>query len=413
MFHFGNDTWGVNHVINSYASTRNLRPDLFEVFRLLNRLSECSDWYIGEWSFGYWESPTGYMGRTGSVHQSSGRISKSLEARPDPLRSTPHSPYRNMEPSESLEALKARHRKEQRDLIGRITQKKKSATKKTRKGVNDECERLEQELKERQAQELAALNGEGVEDQPDEQEESQPEDGDSTASGVEKAVESLSISSSTANTPDQPQAQAPNGQKKKPNRAKARLARRAAEQEALAAQAAEEAANLPDQRQQERTKMQELFKQHGLQEKEIRADGHCLYAAIADQMSISGLSLKPKIEPKIKSEDAELPPYKAVRHAAADFIALCPDDFVGFMEEPLDQYLRKIRDTGEWGGHMELQALAKAYGVKINVLHADGRIDKIEPEQGSSLGEGKQIWLGYYRHGFGLGEHYNSLRKVP
>jgi OTU domain-containing protein 6 len=312
-----------------------------------------------------------------------------------------------------LEALQARHRKEQHDLIGRITQKKKSSTKKTRKGVNDECERLEQELKVRQAQELAALTGEGADGKSEEEEESQIQNDQVPESGVENAVENLSISSTTANTPDQSPAHVPNGPKRKPNRAKARLARRAAEQEALAAQAAEEAANLPDQREQERTRMKEFFEKYSLQEKEIRADGHCLYAAIADQMTTSGLSLKPRIEPKVNGAETGLPPYKAVRHAAAEYIAQSPDDFVPFMEEPLEQYLRKIRDTGEWGGHLELLALAKAYGLKINVLHGDGRVDKIGAGEGSSAEDDKEIWLGYYKHGFGLGEHYNSLRRVP
>ncbi|KAF2271769.1 OTU-domain-containing protein, partial [Westerdykella ornata] len=304
---------------------------------------------------------------------------------------------------EALEALQARHRKEQRDLVARITQKKKSATKKTRKGVNDECERMEQELKERQAQELAALTGNGVEELEMEEEEEQPQDEEAPVNGVGKTLENLSISST-------PPAEAQSIPKKKPNRAKARLARRAAEQEALAAQAAEEAANLPNQRELERIRMKELFDKYGLQEKEIRADGHCLYAAVADQMTVTGLGLKPKIQPLINEEKAELPPYKVVRHAAADFIAQTPDDFVPFMEEPLDNYLRKIRETGEWGGHLELLALAKAYGVKINVLHGDGRIDKIEPGEGGTQDEEKEIWLGYYKHGFGLGEHYNSLR---
>ena len=65
---------------------------------------------------------------------------------------------------------------------------------------------------------------------------------------------------------------------------------------------------------------------------------------------------------------------------------------------------------------MELMALAKAYGVSINVLHGDGRVDKIKPgdEAAEEDGDdGKSIWLGYYRHSHGLGEHYNSLRKAP
>ncbi|KAF2202284.1 cysteine proteinase [Delitschia confertaspora ATCC 74209] len=323
-----------------------------------------------------------------------------------------------MEPPETLEALQARHRKEQRDLVSRITQKKKAASKRTRKGVNDECERLEAELKERQAQELAALTAENtnhaVDEHVDNDQEQDTQEGDGDIVDVQKDVEDLKISSSQPNGSTHSPILSSDAPKKKPNRQKARLARRAAEQEAIAAQAAEEAASLPNLREQEHSQMRELFKKHNLEEKEIRADGHCLYSAVADQIEMAGLGLKPRIQPTIINEEGEkgeLLDYKSVRHAAANFIASNPDEFVGFMEEPLDEYLRKIRETGEWGGHMELVALAKTYGVKINVLHSDGTIDRIEPGEEANLEDDKTIWLGYYRHGFGLGEHYNSLRK--
>lgn len=309
---------------------------------------------------------------------------------------------------ETLEAIQTRHRKEQRDLVSRVTQKKKQASKKTRKGVNDECERLEQELKERQARELAIFNGENLGEEPtlrEDDDAAEAEAEEEQDSGVTKAMETLAIGSTEdgEHTPEQ------TGPKKKQNRAKARLARRAAEHDALVAQAKEEAANMPDLREQERTRMEQHFGKHGVDVKEIRADGHCLYAAVADQMETRGLGLKPRIQIKTQ-EEAELPDYKRVRYAAADLIESNPDDFVGFMEEPLEVYLQKIRETGEWGGHMELMALAKAYGIKINVLHSDGRVDKIEPDD--IVGEdAKEIWLGFYRHSHGLGEHYNSLRK--
>ncbi|KAF2871476.1 hypothetical protein BDV95DRAFT_494301 [Massariosphaeria phaeospora] len=313
---------------------------------------------------------------------------------------------------ETLEALQARHRKEQRDLVSRITQKKKNATKKTRKGVVEECERLDSELKERQAHELAALGGENTGDLLVSEDEDDSKDA-APSNGVEKAVEALSISPAQSDSGTQPTSQEQNAPRKRPNRAKARLARRAEQQQAAVAQAAEEAANLPDLREQERTQMKGHFGRYGLQEKEIRADGHCLYAAIADQMDTRGLDLKPKIQPTIIGEENDLPSYKQVRHAAADFIAQNPDDFVGFMEDPLDVYLQKIRDTGEWGGHMELMALAKTYGVKINVLHGDGTINKIDSADDTANEEEQEIWLGYYKHSHGLGEHYNSLRKAP
>ncbi|KAF2502689.1 cysteine proteinase [Lophium mytilinum] len=331
-----------------------------------------------------------------------------------------------MGPLETLEALQTRHRREHRDLQARITQKKKSASKKTRKGVNDECATLESELKERHSQELAALNGENgsiakdeasIEQSPEAEAEDDPE---TITNGIAESLQNTSISSPPSESADSPASSEP---RKKQNRAKARLARRAAEQDALAAQAAAEAASMPDLREQERINMRGHFSKYKLQEKEIRADGHCMYSAVADQMDQAGLGLNPRIQPTIADKqldgvgeaEKKLPSYKLVRYAAADFIEQNPDDFAGFMEEPVDEYLRKIRETGEWGGHVELMALARQYGIQINVLQANGTVDEITPaEDSTATGDDKKvIWLGYYHHNFGLGEHYNSLRKAP
>ncbi|EKG12218.1 Ovarian tumor otubain [Macrophomina phaseolina MS6] len=319
-----------------------------------------------------------------------------------------------------MEELQARHRKEQRDLQARITQKKKAATKKTRKGVNDECANLERELKERQEREIAELNGEaGDAAEPNtELDPGENEQKDDLADVAEK----LEISSTEPATNGTEAADAQSqGPKRKGNRQKARLARRAAEQEALAAEAAAEAQSMPDLRKAERTALLEQFQKRGLKEQIIRADGHCLYSAIADQMASQDLDLKPRIAPTIIEQqpngdaDAKQEGYRVVRKAAADWIASHADDFAPFMEEPLDSYVVKVRDSGEWGGHLELLALARTYGVTIKVLHSDGRVDTIEPGaegQTPADGEEKELWLAYYKHGFGLGEHYNSLRKA-
>ncbi|KAK7517401.1 hypothetical protein IWZ03DRAFT_171159 [Phyllosticta citriasiana] len=319
-----------------------------------------------------------------------------------------------------MDELQARHRKELRDLQSRITQKKKGATKKTRKGVNDECARLELELKERQEQEMAELQGVsgdapcagGATDALETEEAAEQND------GLAAATHNLLISSNS-NTPSASDGAATldtqdQGPKRKGNRQKARLARRAAEQEALAAEAAAEAQSMPDLRKKERESLLEQFDKLGLKEQVIRADGHCLYSAIADQMASQGLNLKPRIDPTVIDQGDKKPEgYKVVRSAAADWISSHADDFVPFLEEPLDSYVVKVRDTGEWGGHMELIALARTYGVNIKILHADGRVNTIEPGAGGKArGEEKELWLAYYKHGFGLGEHYNSLRKA-
>jgi OTU domain-containing protein 6 len=299
--------------------------------------------------------------------------------------------------SETLESLQTRHRKEQRDLVARTTQKKKQASKKTRKGVNDECERLERELKERQEHELAALNGDVAEDiEPSEDEAASPQ----ASPTIEPSLATLQINATEPNTPDD----SSTPRAKKPNRAKARLARRAADQDAAIRAAELEAANAPNPREIEREAMATQLATRNLALHEIRADGHCLYAAVADQLQSRELGLEPRIKVAVEGQA-----YKKVRHAAAGWIEAHREDFEGFMEDGLGEHVRKIRETGEWGGHLELLALARTYGVSICVLHSDGRVDRIDAE---GEGAGEEIWLGYYRHSHGLGEHYNSLRKA-
>jgi OTU domain-containing protein 6 len=311
-----------------------------------------------------------------------------------------------------MEKLQTTHKKEQRDLQARITQKKKSATKKTRKGINEECDALERQLKEKQDRELAGLAGEVstdgisndvIEDEPEETDISPIPD---QPNNIQKSLESLSIASSLPSVRSE--------RHRKQNRQKARLARRAAEQEASAARAAEEAANLPDLREQERIAMLKELEIHGLSEKEVRPDGHCLYSAIADQLAELGMALEPRVAPATTPNGVEesgdgLPGYSRVRMVAAKFISEHPDDFVPFLEEPLSEYVHKIRDTAEWGGQLEILALARAYEVQINVLQGDG--GRVSVGSSESASDGKDIWLAYYRHSFGLGEHYNSLRK--
>nr|OQO19947.1 hypothetical protein B0A51_11113 [Rachicladosporium sp. CCFEE 5018] len=300
-----------------------------------------------------------------------------------------------------MEGLQARHRKEQRDLQSRITQKKKQASKKTRKGVNDECDQLEATLAEQQAREIAELNGEPVDDPPEDlaKLDLNGDDVSSTANGVEPNATNVAAESKDTNGTDEHEAGG-----RKPNRQKARLARRAAEQEAIASQAAREAQSLPDMKKQERDRMLASMKERGLMEQEIRADGHCLYSAVADQLKLFDIPLG-----TAPGATADVQPYKLTRSVAADYMAKHPDDFAPFLEEPMNVYLHKVRDTAEWGGQLELLALARSYGIDINVLQDFGRVEKIE---GGAGGSGKgEVWLGYYKHGFGLGEHYNSLRK--
>jgi OTU domain-containing protein 6 len=305
---------------------------------------------------------------------------------------------------ESLEDMQSRHRKEQKDLQARVTQKKKGATKKTRKGVNTECEELERQLKERQEQEKNALDENSAsapENTPEAEESSDEEPTEAKQGGVNGVADTLEKTTISDPAPSE------DSQPRKRNRQKERLARRAAEQEAAIEEAKKEAANQPDQKAVERERMLKEFEARGLREKLIRPDGHCLFSAVADQLSQVGIPLGAESDLELKEDQR----YKVVRKAAARYIEGHPEDFVDWLDEPLDQYVGKIRDTAEWGGHLELLALAKTYNVEICVLQ-DGVAQNVEPGL-AGKGEPDKIWLAYYRHGFGLGEHYNSLRRAP
>lgn len=299
---------------------------------------------------------------------------------------------------ETIDEALARHRKEAKDLQNKITQRKKQATKKTRKGVNDECAALERDMKERQEAELTALRGDTstTPDQEDDDSEAEAED---KVNHVADKLQEASISQ-----PSQEE-QTDGAPKQKRNRQKERLARRAAEQEEEAKKAEAEALLQPNWKKQERSGMVAAFNKHKLSEREIRADGHCLYSSIADQLTTLGIDIGVQNE----AERTEALWYKPIRRKAAMYILEHKEDFEGFMDEPLIPYVSKIERTAEWGGHLELVALSRAYEVQISVIQ-DGNIETIEP--GEYVTGPKKIWLAYYKHGYGLGEHYNSLRSV-
>ncbi|KAI4203033.1 MAG: hypothetical protein LQ346_001880 [Caloplaca aetnensis] len=306
-----------------------------------------------------------------------------------------------------MDELQRKHRQEQKDLQARTTQKKKSATKKTRKGVNDECAELERQLKERHDLEIAKFNGESEGNGlPEEHSADIATDGlhqeAVNGKGLEHDIQGLTISSSQPSKDELA---------KKPNRQKTRLARRAAEQQSMITQAAKEAEALPDLRKEESEAMRAQYTSRKLIEHEIRSDGHCLYAAIADQLSTLRLPLIPEpSENMCPINDPPIVPYKSTRVVAAAYIKHHSSDFEPFLEEPLEDYLLKIRYTGEWGGHLELLALARAYNVNIHVLQGSGHVEKIL--SGTDEVTRPVLWLAYYLHNFGLGEHYNSLRPA-
>mmetsp|Transcript_7701 Transcript_7701/g.11543 ORF Transcript_7701/g.11543 Transcript_7701/m.11543 type:complete len:120 (-) Transcript_7701:147-506(-) len=86
--------------------------------------------------------------------------------------------------------------------------------------------------------------------------------------------------------------------------------------------------------------------------------------------------------------------------------------------ESFEEYIEKVRDSSEWGGHLELRALAHTLKKTI-VVYSTERPLEIQGGHGNddadadNGGDGSGvIRLSFHRQYYALGEHYNSVVMV-
>ncbi|GAK68332.1 cysteine proteinase [Moesziomyces antarcticus] len=227
-------------------------------------------------------------------------------------------------------------------------------------------------------------------------------------------------------SPKSPESSAPldaAAPKKKVSRQQQRKDRKAAEIAEVRRQAEEEVklgANKPDEAQIERQGITAMCSALGLSMHEITPDGHCLYAAVADQ-----LNLRKKLTPPTD--------YKAARRATAQQMRTHPDEYKPFISDSDEHmagiinreagtlnseqaqekyfldYCSAVENTGVWGGQPEILALSRAFGTQIHVIQAGVPVLKV----GEGEYDGEPLTISYHRRMYGLGEHYNSLRPAP
>ncbi|TIC08477.1 cysteine proteinase [Wallemia mellicola] len=238
-------------------------------------------------------------------------------------------------------------------------------------------------------------------------------------------------------------------EQKKTRKAK-REEKRLQEEESIR-QAAFKEANLPENEKlaKEATEEEKIIidicAKHKRKMFEISPDGHCLYAAIADQINCDNL---------LGYSHEKQSNYSDMRKIAANYLRQHVDDFMPFLSTanlspadgadangneaeglPMDtkqyeQYCEIIEKTGEWGGHIEVRftvlfcfranhmkllAISRAINKPIhvvqrsypNVILIGGNEGEFENNPESVDG----IWLTFHTRMYGLGEHYNSLRR--
>ncbi|WFD04067.1 ubiquitinyl hydrolase 1 [Malassezia obtusa] len=195
--------------------------------------------------------------------------------------------------------------------------------------------------------------------------------------------------------------------KKKMSRQKARLARRDAAAAQMRAEAEQEvqdsdrhgAAN-------EERALQEVCSTLGVSVCEIPADGHCLYAAIADQLNV-------------RYPAPEVYDYRMLRMAAARYMRAHSADFMPFIsdldeshagvsgsgpnssEAKFHQYCDKMETTSAWGGQPEILALSKVFHTPIHVVQPGMPVVKICDEE---FPEKQPLLISYHIKMFGSGE---------
>ncbi|KAJ9104795.1 hypothetical protein QFC19_003936 [Naganishia cerealis] len=219
------------------------------------------------------------------------------------------------------------------------------------------------------------------------------------------------------------------GKKKKSSKQRF-LEREARKKEALvsASPPVDDAANakLDREKAEEEQIITRVCHELGVELYEIEPDGHCMYSAIADQLHLLGLTKSPT--------------YTATRRAAAQYLADNADAFMPFVAsvhgedmagatddgmmtpEGYREYCKRVEQSGDWGGEIEIQALSKYYNIPIHVIqHGPPHIISHTPvDEGSGpltaeqakLAGDKVVRISYHRRMYGLGEHYNSLRPA-
>jgi OTU domain-containing protein 6 len=142
---------------------------------------------------------------------------------------------------------------------------------------------------------------------------------------------------------------------------------------------------------------------------EVLADGHCLYRAIAAQLDDTNNNNN-------GNKNKNTNDYQHVRQVAADALLRYRDSLADFCESShYDDYVDRVRNSADWGGHLELRALSLAFQRPIVVystgppLTIGGGDDDVVDNDEARDNNVEPIRLSYHLHYYALGEHYNRV----
>ncbi|KAL8478892.1 hypothetical protein ACS0TY_030689 [Phlomoides rotata] len=302
----------------------------------------------------------------------------------------------SQEKKETREEMLSRHRKETDELQNKEVALKKAAAKGSKaeqkakkKQVDEEISQLSAKLKERQAEELASLGFNSSSN-------------GNKKGGLDSLVKAIA-GVSVANEPGQPKLSK-----------SAKKHKKKAQQEADREQRIEEEqSKIVSDRILEDEKLEQKLEPLGFTINEIKPDGHCLYRAVEDQLTLQSRASSPYTFQELREMVAAY-----MREHASDFLPFFLSENTGDGEsdaERFEKYCKEVESTAAWGGQLELGALTHC--LKKHIMIFSGSFPDVE--MGKEYKSGKEsgssdssIRLSYHRHAFGLGEHYNSVVRI-
>ncbi|XP_047336687.1 OVARIAN TUMOR DOMAIN-containing deubiquitinating enzyme 5-like [Impatiens glandulifera] len=299
---------------------------------------------------------------------------------------------------ESRDEMLSRHRKEISKLQDKEIAMKKGAAKGSKaeqkakkKQVEEEISQLMENLKQQQSNELASL---GFGDSKGNEKKN--------VDNLVKAIAGVSL------TP-----QIDHGSK--PSKGMKRREKKAQQEAAREQRIQEEQSNIVSERTIENENLERKLEPLGLMINEIKPDGHCLYRAVENQLSLNSSSactfqeLREMVAAYMRNHASEFLPFFSSENMN------CDDSD----SERFEKYCKEIESTAAWGGQLELEALTHC--LKKHIIVYSGSLPDVEMGKEynysdgmtvANIGSDSSIKLSFHRHAFGLGEHYNSVVPI-
>jgi len=292
-----------------------------------------------------------------------------------------------MADEEATETLAQRHKREQKELQGKIQALKHGipkGDKKRKKQVTIEIAQLQAELDQKQQEEI-------------DDEKSTTVNGEDNTSLNEAVEDKLTIQENGEADLTEDRTQQSGKKTSKAQKRREKKEQEERERQKRLVEGEKESANHVHNL--EAAQFDKILKENYLTIREVQPDGDCLYNSVIAQKF--GSSTKDGLK-ELRQKTADY-----MRTNEADFLPFTSNTKTGDMlsTEEYGKYCDDIENTTTWGGQLEIRAISNVYQQRVEIYQANAPRLVIGEEHVAST----PLRLSYHRHQYGLGEHYNAL----